>query len=71
MKDECPCRKCTPATGRGPGCHTESCPHGCADWDRRHQNAREDKRRHEQHEIAADGCLAESKIRTLKAQRRR
>lgn len=36
MTDDCPCKGCTPESGRGPGCHSKWCPHGWYDWNQRH-----------------------------------
>lgn len=54
MPPKCPCHGCTPETGRHPGCHTEDCPHGWAEYDRQRQAEREARRRHESDERVAD-----------------
>ena len=61
---ECPCRHCTTETGRGPGCHSESCPHGWADWNREHVAERERRRAIEAAEQAATAIAVERARRT-------
>lgn len=70
MKDECPCRHCTSETGRKVGCHSRDCPHGWYDWDRRHKESREEQRRKEGYDFAADNYIARSQAQTVKRRRR-
>lgn len=63
---ESPCKHCTEETGRGPGCHTEACPHGWADWDRMHRRQREAIGEAKRMQKNADSLLAEGAIKNRK-----
>lgn len=54
---DCPCRGCTAETGRGQGCHSETCPRGWAEWNRLHIAERDRRRAEEQTEQAATGII--------------
>lgn len=66
---KCPCHGCTPETGRGPGCHTEACPHGWAEWDRAHRRQRAALGEAKSWQNNIDALLAGGAIKTMKKRR--
>lgn len=52
MKIKCPCKGCTPETGRAPGCHNDSCPHGWTEYVKAYRETKERQRRAENAETA-------------------
>ena len=53
-KPRCPCHGCTPETGRAPGCHGESCPHGWMEYQRQYREYHEAEVSHMRAESIAD-----------------
>lgn len=60
---DCPCRTCTPETGRAPGCHTKDCPNGWYEWDQKHQKDRAAMHRAASRHKQADGVLVAAAIK--------
>ena len=63
---DCPCKGCTPETGRAPGCHTKACPRGWWEWDRAHKAEREARRQTDY----AESVLATGAARVARERRR-
>lgn len=55
--DGCPCKGCTPETGRAPGCHTRDCPRGWYEWEQAHQSRKGAERQAYQADNAVNSIL--------------
>lgn len=64
--NDCPCRGCTPDTGRAPGCHSPDCPHGWYEWDRAHKAERDARNAADY----ADSVLTDCAVRAAKARKK-